>query len=260
MNSQHDLEENMNVAERYIRMAAVDENTDFVVLPEYFAFIHDDPKKMHESAEAFPGKIYGRLSALARELNLVVHAGSVVERNEGRFFNTSLVFGRDGSELARYRKIHLFDVDNPNGTAHRESNVVSRGTDIVTYKVDDLTFGCSICYDLRFPELFRKLRDRGADVIVLPAAFTLTTGKNHWEVLVRARAIETQTYMLAAGQINSYAEGRRASWGHSMIVDPWGTIVAQASDGAGLISARVDPHYSTSIRRSIPVAEHHVLA
>jgi len=190
MNTQNDKAENLKVAADLIEKAVKADNPDLVVLPEYFAFLGDNPQEMHESGEEFPdGEIYTLLSGLAKKHAITLHAGSIVEKEGNRFYNSTLVFGPDGKQIARYRKMHLFDVDTPNGISYRESDSVARGEDVVTYKVGDKTVGCGICYDIRFPELFRALRDRGADVIVLPAAFTLMTGKDHWEVLARARAV-----------------------------------------------------------------------
>lgn len=258
MNSQDDIEENMKVVAEGVRRASADDNADLVVLPEYFAYLDDDPIRRQASGAAF-AEIAQRLSELARRHGVALHAGSLVEPRHERFYNTTLVFDASGAEIARYSKIHLFDVDSPDGTAHRESDFVTGGRDVVTYKIGALTIGCAICYDIRFPELFRKLRDQGADIIMVPAAFTLATGKDHWEVLVRARAIETQTYIVAPGQVDRFADGRRQSWGHSMVVDPWGHLIAQASDGVGTISARIDQSYIAKVRAAIPVAKHHVL-
>lgn len=260
MNSQDDLELNLSHAEKFIEEAANSEGADLVVFPEYFAFLHDDPAQMQATGEELPGPIHARISAAAKRNRITVHAGSIVERRGDKFYNTTVVFGPQGQELARYSKMHLFDIDSPNGVSYRESEMISRGSDVATYKVGDLTVGCAICYDIRFPELFRKLRDLGADLIVLPAAFTLNTGKDHWEVLLRARAIETQTYFIATGQAMSYADGRKWNWGHSSVADPWGHIIAQASDGVGLVTARIDPAYIAKVRQAIPVANHHVLA
>jgi nitrilase len=260
MNSQSDKGANIGKAIELIERAAATEHPDLVVLPEYFAFLGDNPSAMHDSGETFPeGDTYARLSEVARRLKITLHAGSMVERVGNRFYNTTLVFDPAGKEIARYRKIHLFDVDTPNGVSYRESDSVARGEEVVTYKIGDKTVGCAICYDIRFPELFRALRDKGADMIVLPAAFTLATGKDHWEVLARARAIETQTYFLAIGQTGTHAGGKKACWGHSMVVDPWGHVIAQASDGVGIASARLDFDYTATVRANIPVANHHVL-
>ena len=261
MNSQGDKAANVAAAEQLIEKAVAEEKPDLVVLPELFAYLGVDPAQIHASGETFPdGDTYQRMAKLAARLKVTIHAGSVVERRGNRFYNSTVVFGPDGKELARYSKIHLFDVDVPGGATFRESDTISRGDDVVTYKLGDRTIGCAICYDLRFPELFRALRDKGADVIVLPAAFTLQTGKDHWEPLVRARAIETQTYFLACGQTGTFADGKKANWGHSMIVDPWGHVVAQASDGVGMTSARFDFKYLDAVRGQIPVARHHVLS
>ncbi|MFC7704480.1 carbon-nitrogen hydrolase family protein [Plastorhodobacter daqingensis] len=260
MNSDSDKARNIAEAERLVRQTVAEDAPDLVVLPEYFAFLGEGRDNIHGSGESFPeGEIWQRMSALAAELGITLHAGSVVEKSGNGHFNTTLVFGPDGTELARYRKMHLFDIDAPGGTAYRESDTISRGEEIVTYKVGDVTVGCAICYDIRFPELFRALRDRGADVIVLPAAFTLMTGKDHWEVLARARAIETQTYFLAVGQTGAHAEGRKWCWGHSMVIDPWGHVVAQCSDGVGTVASRLDMARVAQVRADVPVAQHHVL-
>ncbi|BDA83648.1 carbon-nitrogen hydrolase [Aureimonas sp. SA4125] len=260
MNSQGDLAGNIETAVSLVEKAVAADSPSLVVLPEYFAYLGEGAKNMHGSGEVFPGgPIYTALADLARRLEITLHAGSIVEREGNQHYNTTLVFGPDGAEIARYRKMHLFDVDTPNGISYRESDSVGRGEQVVTYKVGDITVGCAICYDIRFPELFRALRDRGADVIVLPAAFTLMTGKDHWETLARARAIETQTYFLAVGQTGTHADGRKACWGHSMVIDPWGHVVAQCSDGVGTTSAALNFDYTATVRANVPVADHHVL-
>jgi nitrilase len=198
------------------------------------------------------------MSSLAKELGVTIHAGSIVEKHGNSFFNTTIVFGPDGSDIARYRKIHLFDVDVPGGASYRESDSVARGDSITTYKAGNVTVGCGICYDLRFPELFRALSDQGAEIIVLPAAFTLMTGKDHWEVLLRARAIETQCYIVAPAQIFSHGAGK-ACFGHSMIIDPWGQVIAMVPDEVGVATATIDLKRLASVRSKLPVARHHVL-
>jgi deaminated glutathione amidase len=260
MNTQEDKAANLETAESLINEAVAAERPDLIVLPEYYASLNGSPTEQQATGEAFPeGDSYRLMSGLAAKHQVTIHAGSVVEKSGNRFYNTTVVFGAAGQELARYRKIHLFDVVVPGGMRYGESETVGRGEEIVTYAVGDVTVGCAICYDLRFPELFRKLRDRGAEVIVLPAAFTLQTGKDHWEVLSRARAVETQTYFLATAQIGTHADGKKACWGHTMAIDPWGHIVAQASDTVGYISARIDKGYIEQVRRNIPVADHHVI-
>ena len=260
MNSDADKARNLDEAERLVREVVADEKPDLVVLPEYFAFLGEGRDAVHDSGETFPdGRSYRRMAALAKELDITLHAGSMVEKAGNNHFNTSVVFSPSGDEIARYRKMHLFDVDAPGGVSYRESDTISRGEDVVTYKVGDATVGCAICYDIRFPELFRALRDKGADVIVLPAAFTLMTGKDHWEVLARARAIETQTYFVAVGQTGAHADGKKWCWGHSMVIDPWGHMVAQCSDGVGVASAAIDLDRVEKVRRDVPVAQHHVI-
>lgn len=260
MNSQGDKKANLAKAEELIRKTAAAERPDLVVLPEYFAYLHGGGPDMHSSGEDFPdGDAYKLMAGLAKELKITLHAGSMVERLGNAHYNTTVVFNPKGEEIAKYRKIHLFDVDIPGGTSYRESDSVTRGDEVVTYKVGDVTVGCAICYDIRFPELFRSLRDKGADVIVLPAAFTLMTGKDHWELLARARAVETQTYFLAVGQTGSNSNGAKWCWGHSMVIDPWGHMVAQCSDGVGTTSAALDFDYLRKIRINLPVENHHVL-
>jgi Predicted amidohydrolase len=260
MNSQADKAKNVDDAERMVREVVARERPSLVVLPEYFAFLGEGREAVHGNGEYFPdGPTYQRFGALAKELGVTLHCGSMVEKAGNQHYNTTVVFGPDGEEIAKYRKIHLFDIDAPGGISYRESDTIGRGTEVVTYNVGDATVGCAICYDIRFPELFRALRDKGADIIVLPAAFTLMTGKDHWEVLARARAIETQTYFVAVGQTGAHADGKKWCWGHSMVIDPWGHIIAQCSDGVGTTTATIDLQRVEMIRRDVPVANHHVL-
>ena len=205
------------------------------------------------------GGLYADLQDLAREQRVVLHCGSIGERVGDRLYNTSLVFDRAGREMARYRKIHLFDITTPSGTGYRESDLYGRGDAMVTFDVGDVRVGCAICYDLRFFGLFSALREAGAELVVLPAAFTAETGAAHWEPLIRARAIETQCWFAAAATTghNRDGEGRiRATHGHSMSVDPWGTVVAAAAQGAGWTTATLDPTLTNAIRRDMPVWEH----
>lgn len=259
MNSQDDKSFNCAEAERLIRAAAAD-GAELIVLPEYFACLSGDDDVQRSSGEVFPdGAIFQWLKRLADELKVYLHAGSVVEREGSDRYNTTVVFGKEGQILTRYRKIHLFDVEVPGGITYLESARVGRGQEVVTYRAGPFTVGCAICYDIRFPELFRRLVDKGCDVIVLPAAFTLQTGKDHWDVLVRARAIECQTYVVACGQVATHAGGSKSSWGHSMIVDPWGTVVAQASDTVGAVTSALDKNYVDAVRRNMPIANHRVI-
>ena len=165
MNSADDKSRNLDVAEELTRKVVAAEQPDLVILPEYFAFLGEGRDAIHANGEVFPdGPTYQRFSALAKELGVTLHLGTMVEKAGNGHYNATLVFGPDGSEIAKYRKIHLFDIDVPGGMSYRESDTISRGEQVVTYKVGDATVGCAICYDIRFPELFRALRDKGADV------------------------------------------------------------------------------------------------
>ncbi|MGQ0664942.1 MAG: carbon-nitrogen hydrolase family protein [Pseudomonadota bacterium] len=260
MNSQENKSANLAAAERLIGEAVADDRPDLIVLPEMFTHLSESRDAKRLAAEAIPGgEAYAMLSGLAQRYRVFIHGGSLLERDGDNYYNTSLAFGRDGGELARYRKIHLFDVVTPDGKEYRESASVGRGERAVTYAADGVKVGCSICYDLRFPELYLALAKDGAEVIMVPAAFTMATGKDHWEVLLRARAIETQTYVLAAAQCGTYANGRRASFGHSLVADPWGHVIAMADDRTGFVSARLDFRYLKDIRRKLPIHQHRVL-
>lgn len=260
MNSQGDKAANLATAARLVEAAVAADKPDLVVLPEYCAFLGETPAEMQEAAETFPdGAAYQLMSGLAKTLKVAIHAGSVAEKESNSFYNTTVVFGPDGTERARYRKIHLFDVEIAGGTVYRESDTVSRGEEVVTYTIGETTVGCAICYDVRFPELFRKLRDKGGGRDRAARRLTLMTGKDHWEVLARARAIETQTWFLAVGQTGSHAGGKKWCWGHSTVIDPWGHITAQCSDGMGFTSGRLDFSLTGTVRANVPVAKHHVL-
>jgi predicted amidohydrolase len=261
MNSISDKAANLAAAEALIERAVREERPDWVLLPEFFDWAGGSKADKLANAEAFPGgPAYDMARRQAIRHRIFVHAGSIMERIEGeeRIYNTTAVFDREGREIARYRKIHLFDITTPDGAAYRESQTVKPGDQVVTYDCEGVTIGCSICYDLRFPDLFQALAEKGAQVIALPAAFTLQTGKDHWEVLLRARAIETETYVCASAQTGSFTVGneQRQTYGHSLVADPWGHVVAKASDGVGIVSARIDPERVARVRKLIPVAQH----
>ena len=263
MNSINDKMANIASARALIEKAVAEEGPDWVLLPEQFDWAGGARGDKHAHAEVLPGgPAYSMAQELALKHRIFIHAGSIMERIEGdeRIHNTSVVFNRRGEEIARYRKIHLFDVTTPDGASYRESATVKPGDKVVTYDCEGVTIGCSICYDLRFPDLFQALAEKGAQIIALPAAFTLQTGKDHWEVLLRARAIETQTYLCASAQTGSFTVGneQRATYGHSLVADPWGHVVAKASDGIGVVSTRIDPAVVAKVRQMIPVAQHKV--
>jgi predicted amidohydrolase len=251
MNSGANKAENVATALGLIDRAAA-RGARLVVLPEVWPYLGPDHVN-RENAEAIPGPIVDQLAARARRHGIYVHGGSIYElrdRDPG-MYNTSIVIDPSGEIIARYSKIHMFDVVLAGDTQYQESATVTPGDEIVTVEIDGITVGLAVCYDLRFPELFRILALRGAQAIVLPAAFTLTTGKDHWETLIRARAIENAVYMIAAAQWGKHPPGNWC-YGRSMIVDPWGTVVATASDGVGLARATVDAERVEAVRRQIP--------
>ena len=263
MNSISDKAQNLASAAALIERAVAEDKPDWVLLPECFDYMGGDRQSKRAAAEVVPdGPAYRLMQELAARHGIFIHAGSILEALPGdeRVHNTTLVFDRAGREVARYRKIHLFDITTPDGTEYKESAAIKPGDAVVTYDCEGVTVGCSICYDLRFPALFQALAAKGATMIALPAAFTMQTGKDHWEVLCRARAIETETYFCAAAQTGSFQQGNetRQTYGHSLVADPWGHVIARASDGVGTVSARIDPARVDKVRAMIPVARHRV--
>ncbi|CAN2535837.1 Deaminated+glutathione+amidase [Methylocapsa aurea] len=263
MNSVSDKAANLAAARALIDQAVREERPDWICLPEVFDFIGGNRADKAAAAEELPGgPAYTLCSALARDYGVYIHAGSILEKvpGEDRLHNTTVAFDRSGKEVARYRKIHMFDITAPDGAQYRESAAFKPGDAVVTYDCDGLTVGCAICYDLRFPYLFQALADKGADIVALPSAFTLVTGKDHWEVLARARAIEIQAYICAPDQTGAHKAGHetRVSYGNSLIADPWGHVVARASEGVGLVSTRIDRERIRKVRAMIPVASHRV--
>ena len=231
------------------------------LLPENFAHLGSDEVTRRAVAEdlagdAPSGPVATRLAELARANDMTILAGGMPERSGDpeRPYNTLALFAPDGRFSAAYRKIHLFDVDLAD-RSYRESAASSAGAEPAVVEAAGLRVGLSICYDLRFPELYRALADRGAEVLVVPAAFTVPTGKDHWHVLLRARAIESQAYVVAAGQWGKHPGGR-VTYGKSCIIDPWGEIIAQASEGEGVIVAPIDLGYLRRVRESLPSLRH----
>lgn len=260
MSSQGDLAQNLATVTARVSEAA-DRGASVVLLPENFAYMGDEPGKrdIAESLEG-DGPIVTTLRDAARARRVTILAGGMPERSPdpARPYNTCAAFGPDGTLLARYRKIHLFDVDLADGTTYRESASTTAGQSPVTMSIDATGVGLSVCYDLRFPELYRALSRAGVEVIVVPAAFTLMTGKDHWLVLLRARAIEAQSYVVAAAQWGKHPRGRQ-TFGKSCIIDPWGDVVAQASEGEGVIVAALDFDYVGRVRRNLPALSHRKL-
>ncbi|MCO5220802.1 MAG: carbon-nitrogen hydrolase family protein [Thermomicrobiales bacterium] len=254
MNSGEDKAANIDTALRLIDQAAAT-GARLVVLPEIWTYLGDEAGN-RPNAESIPGPVTGALAEKARQHGIYVHGGSILEQREGepKLFNTTVVIDPSGEIVAKYSKIHMFDVVLDGVASYRESNTVQRGDEIVTFDLDGVTVGLAICYDLRFPELFRILRLHGAEVIVLPAAFTMTTGKDHWEVLIRARAIENQVYMVTCGQFGPDSSGKWC-YGRSLIADPWGTVVATAPDRECVVTTTVDRDHIQKVRRQVPSVE-----
>ena len=264
LSSTGDVDANLAAVERLVRRAA-ERGATLVSVPENFAFIGDGSPAADEKrlalAESLPGggPIVERMAKLAMETRTHLVLGAMPEKAAGettRAHNSSVVLGPDGRVVATYRKIHLFDVSFEQGPVVQESKNIAPGpTTPVLAKLPDVALGLTICYDLRFPELYRALAKQGAEAFTIPAAFTLHTGKDHWDALIRARAIESTAYVLAAAQWGTHSPGR-ASWGKSMIVDPWGTVLAVAPEGEGIAVAELDPEVLARVRRSLPTLAH----
>jgi predicted amidohydrolase len=251
-------ERNWTVVRGLIREAAAAGAT-LVVTPENTTFLGPHAQKV-ALAEAVEGPTHTRFGALAKELGLCLLVGSVAEIAEGetnRCHNTSLLFGPDGTLLSTYRKVHLFDVDVEDGVRFKESDTIAPGTETVVADSPCGRIGMSICYDLRFPEFYRRLVEGGAQILTVPSAFTHKTGSAHWHVLLRARAIENQAWVIAPGQVGHHDdEGLRHSYGHSLIINPWGEIVAEITRGEGFAVAEIDLEQVERVRESMPVGKH----
>ncbi len=254
MTSGADTAANIDRARAHVARAA-DLGADLIALPEKWHHI-DAPARAAEAAEPMDGPSLRAAAGWARTHGVAILAGSVVERVDdgGPPANTSVLIGPDGEFRATYRKLHLFDVE-VGGRAYRESDGARAGDAPVLGLLDGVGVGLSICYDLRFPELYRALVGAGARILTVPAAFTATTGPAHWESLLRARAIENQCFVLAPGQVGRHADGS-VSHGHSMIVDPWGTVLTRVGVGEGVGIADLDLAYQEDIRRRMPALEH----
>jgi predicted amidohydrolase len=257
MTSTADVDANMETVHRLVREAAL-RGAELVLVPECFAYLGPEKGKIG-IAESLDdgGPILERCRDAARDAGVDVVYGGFWEKGEAprKVRNACVYMRADGSIAAVYRKIHLFDVDLADGTKLLESQTVEPGSETVVAQAPFGTLGLSVCYDLRFPELYRRLVDAGAIALAIPAAFTLTTGKDHWHVLLRARAIEQQCYVLAAAQTGHHY-GERRSYGHALIADPWGTIIAGCGEGEGVAVAPIDPAYVAEVRRALPSLEH----
>lgn len=214
--------------------------------------------QIREAAEPIPGPRTDRLAEFARAHKVWLHGGSVLEREDDHVFNTSVLFDRGGAPVATYRKIHLFDADPPGAVPSRESSVFSAGEQVVTAETEFGRVGLSICYDVRFPELYRALAVQGATILFVPAAFRHETGVDHWHSLLRARAIEDQAFVIAAAQWGTWGPParERRNFGHSLVADPWGRVVAEAPDGVGVTLAELDLTEVGRVREMLPALRH----
>ncbi len=257
MRSTPDVDANLESAER-MTAKAVERGAACVLLPEAFAFIGPDAQKQ-EITEPLPsgGSILARCQALASKHGIDLVLGGFHERSseKGKTYNTCVHLKPDGSIAALYRKIHLFDVDLPDGTRLKESDKTLPGCETVVTQTPFGALGLSICYDMRFPELYQQLVDKGAVALTMPSAFTLSTGKDHWHVLLRARAIECQAYVLAPAQWGNH-HGTRTSYGHALIVDPWGCVIAECGEGDGVAVADLEMSTVTGARQRLPSLQH----
>ena len=261
MNSGNNLKQNLELAARLLVEAAAD-GCVLAVLPENFPFMGSRQRdKLQYAEELGSGPIQEFLADMARKNKIWIVSGSIPLKSAvaNRCYGATLVLDANGNMKNCYRKIHLFDVDLPDcDEQYRESASMTPGKELV---VQDTPVGClglSICYDLRFPELYRKLVDMGAVVLTVPAAFTLVTGKAHWHTLLRARAIENLAYVIAPSQFGRHSDGR-TTYGHSLIIDPWGQILAEATEANCIITADLDPSLPQKLRQEFPVLNHRVL-
>jgi predicted amidohydrolase len=252
-----DVEENLNTALRMIEETA-DHGCTLVAFPEFF-LVRGNQDRTRDNPIPFNSDPVQALCRAADEHDIHLLAGTIPVPDPDRedyFYNTALHVDNEGTIAGRYRKIHLFDIELEDEFTLRESDVLSSGENVVDLEIDDVHSGLSICYDLRFPELYRRLSDRRVKVVFVPSNFTRETGRAHWEPLLRARAIENQCYVVAPNQCGTNRDNGVASLGQSMIIDPWGQVVARASDGEGWFSARLDFDYVRKVRRQLPALDH----
>jgi predicted amidohydrolase len=249
LNSTNDKKRNLGAAEALVKAAAAD-GAELIALPEKWNLLAGG-EELAARAESLGGPSLTAARGWARGLGVGLLAGSIAEQGpEGKAFNTSVLIGADGRDLAVYRKIHMFDVD-AGGVSYRESAHETPGEEIIAARLGDTVLGLSVCYDLRFPELYRILAVRGARILAVPSAFTLATGRDHWEVLLRARAIENQAFVLAPNQVGE-ASPHFESYGRSKIVDPWGVVIATVPDEECFVVADLDFAAQDRVRESLP--------
>jgi len=258
MTSQPDLQKNLVQAEELIELAR-GRGAELISLPENFSFLGAEEEKISQ-AEAIAQASEKFLKTMAQRFQVTILGGGFpVPMGDGKVYNTALLIDPSGTELARYEKVHLFDVNLPDGNTYRESSTVMAGLRMPpVYSSTHLgTLGLSVCYDVRFPELYRHLAHMGADILFVPAAFTAYTGKDHWQILLQARAIENTCYVIAPAQTGRHYATRQ-SHGHAMIIDPWGVILSDAGDAPGVAIAEINPLRLEQVRRQMPSLQHRV--
>lgn len=258
MTSVPDLQKNLAEAEELIDLA-VRQGAELIGLPENFSFLGEEQDKMAQ-AQAIAQESEKFIKTMAQRFQVTILGGGFpVPVGNGKVYNTAVLVGSSGEELARYEKVHLFDVNVPDGNTYQESVTVLAGLHMPpVYPSKDLgNLGLSVCYDVRFPELYRHLSQMGAEVLFIPAAFTAYTGKDHWQVLLQARAIENTCYVLAPAQTGRHY-AMRQTHGHAMIIDPWGTVLADAGDKPGVAIAAIEPSRLEQVRRQMPSLQHRV--
>jgi len=258
LNSGEKLQDNLKAA--YYRLKqAKQKGASCAVLPENFAWMGRDSEAAATTEQLHHGEAQNFLQQTAKDLGIWLIGGShriqSSSDTRGRAYNACLIYNPQGEQIARYDKIHLFDADVNDGQAYRESDNIKAGEHTTLIDTDFARIGITICYDLRFPALFQSLRRQGADVIVVPSAFTATTGKAHWKALLRARAIENQVYIVAPAQCGTHPYGRE-TWGHSLCIDPWGEVISELGNEPGVMSCLIDQQKIAEIRRKMPVFDH----
>jgi predicted amidohydrolase len=253
MQTGDDKNANLDKAARMIKTAA--QRASLLVLPEIFNAPYQTDL-LPDYAEPIPGPTTEMLSQLARAYHLLLIGGSIPEIDDsGKIYNSSCIFAPDGKIIGRHRKLHLFDIHIPDQIVFKESDVFTAGEDLQTLEYDGLTFSVMICYDIRFPELARQAALNGANIIIVPAAFNLTTGPAHWEILMRTRALDNQVFLMAASPARNPSASYQA-WGHSMVVDPWGKIIAEGGTGEEIIYAEIDLAQLGKVRSELPLLQH----
>lgn len=249
----NDKEANLKKAEGMLKNAS-EKGVDIAVLPEMFNCPYNN-KYFPEYAEEYTGKTTDFLSNLAKELNIYIVGGSIPEKEGDKIYNTSYIFDKDGKLIGRHRKMHLFDIDVKDGITFRESDTLSPGNDITVFETEYCKIGVAICYDMRFPELMRLMVLKGAKIIIVPAAFNMTTGPAHWHIIAKSRALDNQVYFIAASPSRNL-DSPYIAYGHSLIVDPWGNVVAEADENESVIIKELNLMKVKKIREELPLLKH----